>query len=166
MNTCNDELFQLEALASSKLELLNFVAESMNSFLEEISKEDIDIIDGYISKHQDCFDRIDVIDQQFSLSLHKLDDKKIAVIKGFFATTPNKQDPPVWSIKLFNYMKDQQKTLSTIATRNQQILHKMQVLSLNTKNQLIMIKQKKDIQTNYPSFQSEQTGNILDIKEI
>jgi hypothetical protein len=166
INYSDEETIGLEAFALSKLDLLNEVAVSMKSFFEEISNEKIDVIGEYINKHQNCFDQIDVIDHSFNLSFSKLDNEKIAIIKGFLSTTPNELALPIWSRKLFAIIKAQQKILSNISELNHQIYLKTKNLSLKTKRQLMIIKQKKDITTSYPSFIPKHAGSILDFREI
>lgn len=168
-NLSDGEIKSLEALALSKIKLLCDVSKSMKSFLNDISHEtidnndnndSIDIIDRYLNKHQTYFDKIDQLDNSFNLMLDEIEYDKKLNIKELLSVTQNEQVPPGRCWKLYSIIQEQQMMLRDILGLNNEIINQIKNISTKIQKQLKIIKQKKDIQSSYPSYDLNNLHNF------
>lgn len=148
-NFLNIKIEQLTKLSLLKLEILNNVIISMKSMIDEAIEDQTESIDVYSNVHQDHFNKIDEIDSQINTSMQTLDIDEMAIVDNILS--------PI--------KKSQQTALFEITDLNNKTILKVNNAFSEVKDQLAMIKEKKNINRSYSSYDTVQTGTIMDFKE-
>jgi hypothetical protein len=148
-NFLNIKIEQLTKLSLLKLEILNNVIDSMKTMIVEAIEDQTESIDVYSNVNQDHFNKIDEIDSQITTSIQTLDINEMAIVDNI----------------LFPIKKSQQTALFEITDLNNKTILKVNNAFSEVKDQLAMIKEKKNINKGYSSYDTVQTGTIMDFKE-